>query len=96
MQYSIEAVCPTVLHYTWCLSLNVSILGASIHVGSGDTAVERLVVEDAGQRKRIISSIHDTSHLGVNRTHDMVACKYYWPGQSNDIRAYVSVVILII
>jgi len=55
--------------------------------------VERLVVEDAGQRKRIISSIHDTSHLGVNRTHDMVACKYYWPGLSNDIRAYVSVVI---
>ena len=61
-----------------------------INAGKRDTAVERLVMEDIAQRKRIISSIHDTSHLGVNRTQDMVAGKYYWPGLSNDIRAYVS------
>ena len=61
-----------------------------IIAGKGDTAVERLVVEDIAQLKRIISSIHDTSHLGVNRTLDMVAGKYYWPGLSSDVRAYVS------
>ena len=48
-------------------------------------------MEDITQRKRIISSVHDSNHLGVNRTHDMVASKYYWPGLSNDIRAYVSI-----
>ena len=38
-----------------------------------------IVIENAGQHKRIISSIHDSCHLGVNRTLDMVASKYYWP-----------------
>ena len=58
-----------------------------INAGKWDTAVERLVVEDIAQRKQIISAIHDTSHLGVNKTQDMVAGKYYWPGLTNDIRA---------
>lgn len=53
-------------------------------------AAERLVVEDSKQKQRIISSIHDSSHLGVNRTNDMVAMKYYWPGLSTDVHAYVS------
>ena len=48
-----------------------------INASKRDTAVERLVVEDIAQRKRIISSIHDTSHLGVKWTQDMVAGKYY-------------------
>ena len=58
-----------------------------INAGKGDTTVERLVVEDIAQCKLIISSIHDTSHLGVNRTLYMVAGKYYWPGLSTDVRA---------
>ena len=49
------------------------------------------VVEDIARRKGIISSIHDTSHLGVNRMLDMVVGKCYWPGLSSDVRAYVSV-----
>ena len=53
---------------------------------------ERLVVEDHQQRTRIISSIHDTCHLGLNRTNDMVAQKYYWPGMSNHIHSYVSII----
>ena len=32
----------------------------------------RLVVEDLEQRKRIVANIHNTSHLGLNRTNDMV------------------------
>ena len=51
---------------------------------------ERLVVESQEQRKRIISQIHDASHLGLNRTNDMVVSKYYWPGLNNDVKAYVS------
>ena len=50
----------------------------------------RLVVEDGAKRERIISSIHDTSHLGVNRTLDMVTAKYYWPGLTRDVKQYVS------
>jgi len=56
--------------------------------------VERLNVEDIGQRKQIISSIHDTSHLGVNRTNDMMACIYYWPGLSNEICAYITDMVI--
>ena len=34
---------------------------------------ERLVVEDPDQRKQIVASIQDTSHMGPNRTTDMVS-----------------------
>ena len=51
---------------------------------------ERLVVEDPDRRKRIVASIHDTSHMGLNRTTDMVSGKYYWPGLTSDVKAYVS------
>ena len=36
----------------------------------------RLVVEDLEKRKRIISSSHDGSHMGLNRTNDIIAGKY--------------------
>ena len=51
---------------------------------------ERLVVEDPKQGARIISSVHDSCHMGLNRTNDMVACKYYWPGMSKHVASYVS------
>ena len=50
-----------------------------------------MVIEYTFQRKRIISSIYDTSHLGVNRSLDMVSTKYYWPGLTKDVRSYVSI-----
>ena len=50
----------------------------------------KLVIENTSQRMRILSSIHDSSHLGVNRSTDMVSCKYYWPGLTKDVRPYVS------
>ena len=50
----------------------------------------RLVVEDSEQRKRIVASTHDGSHLGLNRTNDMIASKYYWPGLFTDVKTYVS------
>ena len=51
---------------------------------------ERLAVEDLHQRKRIIANVHDSSHLGVNRTLDMITAKYYWPGLTQDVKEYVS------
>lgn len=51
---------------------------------------ERLVIEDAARRQRAISSIHDSAHLGINRTLDMVTAKYYWPGLTRDVKQYVS------
>ena len=50
----------------------------------------RLVVEDLEKHKRIISSSRDGSHMGLNRTNDIIAGKYYWPGLSTDVKAYVS------
>ena len=55
---------------------------------------ERLVIEDLSKRQRVISSIHDSGHLGVNRTLDMVSAKYYWPGLTCDVKQYVSHVSL--
>ena len=44
-----------------------------IHTGKGRKAAEKLVVEDSAQRKRVVVSVHDSSHFGVNQTYDMVA-----------------------
>ncbi len=52
---------------------------------------ERMVVEGVDQRKRIICQVHDANHFGVNRTNDMVAAKYYWPGLHVDVKKYVSI-----
>ena len=53
----------------------------------------RLVIEVLEKRRRIVSSTHDGSHLGLNRTNDMVASKYYWPGLFTDVKAYVSMYV---
>ena len=49
----------------------------------------KLVIEDPAQRRRIVSSIHDSSHMGVNRSLDIVSQKYYWPGHTKDVHSYV-------
>ena len=49
------------------------------------------MIEDASRRTRILESVHDSSHFGVNRTLDLVASKYYWPGLTKDVKQYVSV-----
>ena len=75
------------------VSVNYSYLNLAISInllGPGKECLERLVIEDAPQRERIISSVYDSNHLGINRTMDMIMVKYYWPGMSNDIRLYVS------
>ena len=68
----------------------MSYLLCSVRPKIGTQQQERMVIEDPDQQNRIISSIHDTSHMGLNRTTDMVAVKYYWPGLTNDVKAYVS------
>ena len=55
----------------------------------------RLVVEAAAMKERIMKSIHDANHLGVNRTRDMITFKYYWPGMSKDIQSYVSSIFIV-
>ena len=54
----------------------------------------RLVVEDRDKWERIVATIHDQSHVGVNRTLDMISSKYYWPGLTTDVKEYVSTIIL--
>ena len=47
------------------------------------------MVEDPDRRKRIVSSIHDTAHMGLNRTTDMVSGKYYWPRLTADMHEVI-------
>ena len=52
-------------------------------------------VTNAGHERRLAvedkeSSIHGPSHMGVNRTPNMITAKYYWPGLTNDVKVYVS------
>ena len=55
------------------------------------------MIDDTAQKKRIVSSVHDSSHLGVNRTLDLVSTKYYWPGLTkfNDVKHYASDLVCI-
>ena len=54
------------------------------------------MLDDTAQKKRIVSSVHDSSHLGVNRTLDLVFTKYYWPRLTNDVKKhYVSDLVCI-
>ncbi len=38
--------------------------------------------------------VHNASHLGINRTLDMVSARYYWPGLTTDVKNYVSNIIV--
>ena len=52
---------------------------------------ERLVVEDPAQRKKIITTVM-VHHFDMNRTNDMVASKYFWPGLNTKLHCYMSTV----
>ena len=60
------------------IGVNVYIIVFLIILTAKQTApvAPRLVIEDVEKRRRIIRSTHDGSHLGLNRTNDMVASKY--------------------
>ena len=62
-----------------------------LSTAKASSGVTKFVIESAAQRSRIISS---TSHMGVNRSINMVAQKKYWPGLTKDARAYVSTIIM--
>ena len=47
------------------------------------------MVEDVNKRTRVMESIHNSSHFGINRTLDLVSSKYYRPGLTNDVKQYV-------
>ena len=80
----------TITVYSEFDSLASSLLLPCLPPERGGKDTERLVVEDQSQRQRVIARIHDTSHLGINRTVDMTASKYYWPGLTCDVKRYVS------
>lgn len=49
-------------------------------------------VVPAGQRREILRNNHDepqAGHLGVQKTHDRIATRYYWPGMFRDTVIYV-------
>ena len=48
------------------------------------------MIEDASRRARILESVHHSNHFRVNRTLDLVASKYYWPGLTKDVKQCVS------
>ncbi len=48
------------------------------------------MVDDTIKRQRIVECVHNASHLGINRTLDMVSARYYWPGLTTDVKNYVS------
>ena len=47
---------------------------------------ERLVIEDLGQRQRIVARVHDSGHLEIYKSLDMIASKYYWQQQVNILK----------
>ena len=55
----------------------------------------RMVVNSVASQKRIISSVHDQHHLGINRTVEMICNKYYWPNMTNNIKSYVSKLFIV-
>lgn len=52
------------------------------------------MIEDVDRREHVIASIHNSNHLGINRTLDMVTAKYYWPGLTRDVKQYVGYLII--
>lgn len=52
------------------------------------------LVVPKGSRESVLNECHDdpkSAHLGVQKTIDRVLDRYYWPGLSRDVRAYVKV-----
>ena len=54
-------------------------------IGKSATGTPRLVVDDKKRQEKIVSSVHDRQHMGINKTVKLVCLKYYWPGMTKDI-----------
>ena len=52
--------------------------------------MKRLVDKGSCQRNPIVATVHDSCHLGINRTLDMLGTNYYWPRLTKDVKDYVS------
>ena len=50
----------------------------------------RLVVQSEGEQLRLIKTIHDTAHLGRDKTLSLLNERYYWPEMYNQVCSYVS------
>ena len=50
----------------------------------------RLVVQSEGEQLRLIKTIHDTAHLGRDKTLSQLNERYYWPEMYNQVCSYVS------
>lgn len=50
------------------------------------------LVVPSKDRSEVLRECHDdpkSAHLGIQKTIDRVLDRYYWPGMSKDIKAYV-------
>lgn len=59
-------------------------------MGSGITTIH---VQCKVSRERVLKENHDSAtagHLGVRKTGDRIANRYFWPGMFRDIKKYVS------
>ena len=50
----------------------------------------RLVVQSEEERLRLIQTIHDTAHLGRDKTLSQLSERYYWQEMYNQVCSYVS------
>ena len=68
-----------------------SMEGGHLHyVGGKIKKNPRLVVQSVDEQQRLVKTIHDTAHLGRDKTLSQLNERYYWPDMYKQVCAYVS------
>lgn len=49
----------------------------------------QLCIPDSSLRLKIIYDLHNESHTGRDRTHQLVAASYFWPSLRKDVARFV-------
>ena len=72
-----------------------SMEGGHLHyVGGKIKKNPRLVVQSVDEQQRLVKTIHDTAHLGRDKTLSQLTEHYYWPDMYRQVCAYVSIHIV--
>jgi hypothetical protein len=61
------------------------------YVGGKVKKKPRLVVQAKKEQVRLIKTIHDTAHLGRDKTLSVLNERYYWPDMYSQVCTYVSI-----
>lgn len=65
--------------------------GGHLHyIGGKVKKKPRLVVQSVVEQQRLIRAIHDTAHLGRDKTLSQLNERYYWSDMYKQVCAYVS------